>query len=47
VVNRGTASAAEIVSGAIQDQIGMIVGEVTFGKGWFRRCIRFLKYRLP
>jgi carboxyl-terminal processing protease len=41
VTNIGTASAAEILAGAIQDaQLGKLVGEKTFGKGLVQTVIR-------
>lgn len=41
LVNRGTASAAEIVAGAIRDHgVGVLVGRKTFGKGVIQRIVR-------
>ena len=51
LVNHGTASAAEIVSGALQDHDrALVVGEITFGKGLVQPVISFpitLAWRSP
>ena len=42
LINRGTASAAEILAGAIRDNdMGILIGEQSFGKGVYQQLIDF------
>jgi len=42
LINRGTASASEIMAGAIRDNnMGILAGETSFGKGVFQQLIDF------
>jgi len=42
LINRGTASAAEITAGAIRDnEMGILIGEQSFGKGVYQQVIGF------
>ena len=42
LINRGTASASEILAGAIRDNdMGILIGENSFGKGVFQQLIEF------
>jgi len=42
LVNRGTASASEILAGAIRDNnMGILIGQTSFGKGVFQQIIEF------